>query len=63
MFRRAWGEVEMKPTQEQQGNFAAALAAYQLHNKSKTTAQLGIEMGIPEDYNKRDAELVSKEDE
>ena len=34
------------------GTFAAALAAYQLHNKPKTTAQLGIEMGIPEDYNR-----------
>lgn len=45
------------------GTFAAAIAAYQLHNNPKTTAQLGIEMGIPEDYNKRDVELVNMEDE
>ena len=45
------------------GTFAAALAAYYLHNKPKTTAQLGIEMGIPEDYNKKDVDLVNKEDE
>lgn len=48
---------------QEQGTFAAALAAYQLHNKPKTTAQLGIDMGIPEDYNKRDVELVNMEDE
>lgn len=45
------------------GTFAAALAAYQLHNKPKTTAQLGIEMGIPEDYNKIGVDLVNMEDE
>lgn len=50
-------------TQERQGTFAAALATYQLHNKLKTTAQLGIEMGIPEDYNKKDVDLVNMGDD
>ena len=31
---------------------SAAIAAYESMNKPRSTAQIGIDLGIPEDYNK-----------
>lgn len=47
-------------TQEQlRGTFVAAIAAYEKDNPPKTTRQIGLDMGIPDDYNKRDnVELI-----